>query len=112
MLTPFGLVLDQAGQELGIAPLLSDRLLGAYLERVEDAREAQPPQVKGQLRLGLVGGGAHRRPPAAANSPAANSLAWRKNVRLRGGGCSANCTGTSSSPAARMRLSVGYSEVP
>jgi hypothetical protein len=39
VLAAFGLVLDQAGQELGVAPLLGDRLLGAHLQRLEDAGE-------------------------------------------------------------------------
>src|SRR5207253_1301354 len=98
--------LDQARQELGVAPVLGDGLLGADLERVQDARETQPSQVKREL-LGLLGG-AHRRPPAAASKPAANSPAWRRKVRLRGsGGGWTIWRGAISSPVARMRLSVG-----
>ena len=37
VLAALGLVLDQAGQELDVRPVLGDRLLGADLERVEDA---------------------------------------------------------------------------
>ena len=45
VLAALGLVLDQARQELDVRPLLGDRLLGADLERVEDAGEAQAAQV-------------------------------------------------------------------
>ena len=37
VLAALGLVLDQARQELDVRPPLGDRLLGADLERVEDA---------------------------------------------------------------------------
>ena len=39
--TPLDLVLQQPGEELPIGPLLGNRLLGAHLQTLQDAREAQ-----------------------------------------------------------------------
>lgn len=55
LFAPCDLVLDEKGQELGVGELGIDRLAVSRLQRIEDARQTQLFQLRGDLRNGVHG---------------------------------------------------------
>src|SRR5262249_7462069 len=109
---PLDLILEQAFEELHVAPVAVEGLSVARLKGGQDAREPQLLELGRELGVG--GGGAqgvhgtHATPPSPPNRWPSNSAAVRTKVRAGAapglGGTDGG--GSASSPWSRMRLRV------